>query len=153
MTPFFSDKLGCLDYILQISSDLKKKKAKCKQYPRETITAVDCVSDLALVTNTPAQAESLLHSLEQAARCIGLSVNPDKTELMGFKQDDAISTLNDKPLKLGDTFTYLNSNITSERDVNIWIKKVRTESLIKLNRNSTKLWPSQYYYIVAWLRR
>ena len=47
------------------------------------------------------QAESLLHSLEQAARVIGgLYVKSDKTEFMCFNQDGAISSVNRKPLKL-----------------------------------------------------
>ena len=36
--------------------------------------------DLVLFTNTSAQAEWLLHNLEQVARGIGFDVNPDKTE-------------------------------------------------------------------------
>ena len=37
-----------------------------------------------------------------------------------FKQEEAISTLSSKPLKLVDQFTYLGSNISStESDVNI----------------------------------
>ena len=45
-------------------------------------------------------------------------------EFMYFKQDGDISTLNGKPLKLVDQFTYLGSNITStESDVNILVGK------------------------------
>ena len=40
--------------------------------------------DLILLANTPAQAKSLMHRFEQAARGIGLSVNLDKTEFMYF---------------------------------------------------------------------
>ena len=39
----------------------------------------------AILANTPAPAEYLLHSLEQAARGIGLLVNSDKTEYVCFK--------------------------------------------------------------------
>ena len=35
-----------------------------------------------LMVNTPTQADSLLHSLEQVAGGIGLHVNADKTEYM-----------------------------------------------------------------------
>ena len=43
-----------------------------------------------------------------------------KTELMNFNQDGAISSLNGKPLKWGDQFTYLSSYISStESHVNI----------------------------------
>ena len=37
----------------------------------------DCTDDIPLLANTSAQAESLLHSLEQAAGDIGLHVNAD----------------------------------------------------------------------------
>ena len=81
------------------------------------------MDDQALLTNTPAQAKSLLHNLKQAARCIGLYVNSDKTELMCFKKDSAIS-LNGKPVKSIDQFIYIGNNISStESDVNILIGK------------------------------
>ena len=41
---------------------------------------VDYADDIMLLANTPAQAESLLHSLERAAGGIGLHVNADKTQ-------------------------------------------------------------------------
>ena len=73
----------------------------------------DYTDDLALLANTPAQAKSLLNSLEQAVRGIGLYINSNKTLYMCFKQDGAISRKNGKPLKLGDQFTYLGCNILS----------------------------------------
>ena len=46
---------------------------------------------------------------------------------MSFNQGGTISTLNGKPLKLVDLFTYLSSNISStESDVNIHIRTVQT---------------------------
>ena len=65
--------------------------------------------DLALLANTPAQAESLLRSQEPITGSIGFPVNADNTEYMCFKQEGAISILNSKPLKLVDQFTYLGS--------------------------------------------
>ena len=49
--------------------------------------------NLALLANTPAQAESLLPNQEKAARGIGIYMNSDKSKLMSFNQDGAISTL------------------------------------------------------------
>ena len=46
----------------------------CKNYN------VDYADDLAFLANMPAQVESLMHCLEQAARGIDLYVNADKTE-------------------------------------------------------------------------
>ena len=58
---------------------------------------------MVLLANTPTQAESLLHSVEQAASDIGFHVNGDK---MCFYQKGHISTLGDGSLKLMDKFTY-----------------------------------------------
>ena len=75
--------------------------------------------DIALLANTPAQAESLLLSLERAAAGIGLHVNADKTEYMCFDQKGDISTLNDNSLKLVNKFTYLGSSVSSiKADIN-----------------------------------
>ena len=75
--------------------------------------------DITLLANTPAQAESQLHSLERAASGIGLHVNRDKTEYMCFNQKGDNFTLNSGPLKLLDKFTYLGSTVPStENDIN-----------------------------------
>ena len=44
----------------------------------------DYADYLALLSNTPAQAESLLHSVEQVAGGIGLHVNANKTKVYVF---------------------------------------------------------------------
>ena len=75
-----------------------------------------------LLANTPVKAESLLHSLEQAAGGISLSVNSNKTILMCYKMD--ISALNGSSLKLVDKFTYLGSSVSStEKDINKRLEK------------------------------
>ncbi len=50
----------------------KLAKEKSRRYAAQTVTDVDYTDDIALLANTPAQAETLLHSLEQAAAGIGL---------------------------------------------------------------------------------
>ena len=80
----------CLDYVQGMSVGLKKEngfthrhththnpphthpKEESRRYPAEIITDANYAPDLALLTNTPAQIESLSHSLEQAANSIGL---------------------------------------------------------------------------------
>ena len=59
-----------------------KKKARSRRYTAETIMDADYADDIALPANTPTQAESHLHSQEQAAGGIGLHVNADKTDYM-----------------------------------------------------------------------
>ena len=76
------------------------------------------------LTNTPAQAESQLHNLEQAVEGIGLYENENKTVFMCFNQEGAISTLSGKPLKSVNQFTYLSSNISSTKsNISIHIVK------------------------------
>ena len=76
----------CLDYVLRTSIDkmkdngFKLTKKRSRSYPAQTITGVDYADDIALLANTPTQAETLLHSLERADGGIGLHVNANKTE-------------------------------------------------------------------------
>ena len=51
------------------------------------MTDEDYVDDLVLLANTPEQAKFPLHNLEQAAECIDLNVNANKTEFMWFKPE------------------------------------------------------------------
>ena len=60
--------------------ELTKKTSR--RYPAKTITDADYADDIALLANTPNQAETLLHGLERAAEGIGLHVNAHKTEYM-----------------------------------------------------------------------
>ena len=84
----------------------------------KTITDADYADDIAILANTPDQAETLLHSLERAAAGIGLYVNAHKTEYMCYNQTEDISTLDGTPLKLVDKFTYLGSSVAStEKDI------------------------------------
>ena len=84
----------------------------------ETITDADYPDALALLTNTPAQAKSLLHRLEQEAGGISLHENLDKTELLFFNRNGDI-LFNGKSLKLVNQFICFGCNISSiESDVN-----------------------------------
>ena len=115
----------CLDYMCRTSIDLMKEngfklaKDRSRRYPAQTFTDTDYADDIVLLSNSPAQAESLLQSLEQAAVGIDLYVNADKTEYICFNQRGNISMLKGDPLKLVEKFTYLGSSISStENDIN-----------------------------------
>ena len=100
-----------LDYILRTSIDKIREngfeltKKRGRRFPAKTITDADYADDIAIVANTPNQAETLLHILERAAAGIGLYVNAHKTEYMRYNQTGDISTLDGSPLKLVDKFT------------------------------------------------
>ena len=123
----------CLDYVLRTSIDkikengLELTKKRSRRYPAKTITDADYADDIAILANTPNQAETRLHNLELAAAGIGLHVNAHKTEYMCFNQTGDISTLEGTSLKLVDKFTYLGSSVSStEKDIDTWLTKVWT---------------------------
>ena len=134
----------CLDYVLRTSIDKTKEngfelaKKRSRRYPATTITDADYADDIAILANTPNQAETLLHSLERAAANIGLYVNAHKTEYMCYNQTRDISILEGTPLKLVDKFTYLGSSVEStEKDIETRL----TKALTAINRLSI-IWKS-----------
>ena len=68
----------CLDYVLKTSIDeikengFKLTKKRSRRYPTKTITDANYADDMVILANAPAQAETLLHSLERATTGIGL---------------------------------------------------------------------------------
>ena len=96
----------CLDFVLRPSSNKMKDKGfkltkeRSRRSSAQTITDADYADNIALLANTPAQAETLLHCLERAAAGIRLHVNANKTEYMYFIQRGDMSSLNGSSLKL-----------------------------------------------------
>ena len=120
----------CIDNLLRTSIDKMKDngfklvKERSRRYHAKTITNANYADDIALLVNTSARTESLLHSLERTAAGIGLLINAHKTEYMCFNQTGDISILKGSSLKLVDKFTYLGSNVWStETDINTWLAK------------------------------
>ena len=119
----------CIDYGLRTSIDKIKEngfeltKKRSRRYPAKTISVADYADDIAILANTPVQAETL-HTLERTAVGIGLHINAHKTEYMCFNQTGVISTLGGSSLKLVDKFTYLGSSVSStEKDIDTWLTK------------------------------
>ena len=122
LAPYFV--IICLDYALRTSIDKMKEngltKERNRRYHSKTITDTDYADDIAILANAPAQAETVLHSLEWVAAGIGFHVNAHKIEYICFNQRGDISTLNGCFLKLVDKFTYLGSSVSSmETDINM----------------------------------
>ena len=115
----------CVCVCVCIDSSWQRKESR--RYPAKTITDADYADDIAILANTPNQAETLLHSLEQAAAGIGLHFNAQKTEYMCFNQIGVFSTLDGSSLKLEDNFTYLGSSVSStEKDIDTQLTKAWT---------------------------
>ena len=120
----------CLDYVLRTLIDKIREngfeltKKRSRRYPAKTITDTNYADDIALLANTPNQAETLLHSWERATAGIGLHANAHKTEYMCFNQAGDISTLDGTSQKLVDKFTYLGSSVSSnEKDIDTQLTK------------------------------
>ena len=92
---------------------------------------------MAILANAPAQAETLLHSLERATVGIGLHVNAHKTEYMCFNQTGDISTLGGSSLKLVDKFIYRGSSVSS--------------TLKDIDTQLTKAWTAINRLLVIWM--
>ena len=85
-------------------------KLVCSTTPADWTRFAPCIV-------TPNQTETQLHSLEQAAACIGVHVNAHKTEYMCYNQTGDISPLDGTSLKLVEKFTYLGSSVSlTEKD-------------------------------------
>ena len=122
-----------LHYVLRTSIDKIRENGfeltmkRSRRYPAKTITDADYADDIAILANTPDQAETLLHRLERAAAGIGLYVNAHKTEYICYNQTGDISTLDGTPLKLVDKFTYRASSVAStEKDIDTRLRKAWT---------------------------
>ena len=108
-------------YVLKTSIDKIREngfvltKRRSRGYPAKIITDADNADDIAILANTPNQAETRLHSMERAAAGIGLHVNAHKTEYICYNQAGDITTLDGNPLKLVDKFTYLGSSVSSTK--------------------------------------
>ena len=122
-----------LDYVLRTSIDkirengFKLTKKRSRRYPAKIITDAEYGDDIAILADTPDQAEALLHSLERAPAGIGLHVNAYKTEYMCYNQTGDISTLDGTSLKLVDKSTYLGSSVSStEKDIDTRLTRALT---------------------------
>ena len=108
-----------------MASSWQRKEAEGT--PAKGITDADYADDIALLANTPNQAETLLHSLERAATGIGLHVNAHKAEYMCYNQTADITILDGATLKLVDKFTYQGSSVSStEKDIDTRLTKAWT---------------------------
>ena len=109
-----------IDKIRENGFELTKKS--CRRYPAKTITDADNADDIALLANTPNQAETLLHSLERTAEGIGFHVKAHKTEYICYNQTGDISTLDGTSLKQVDKFTVSST----EKDIDTQLTKAWT---------------------------
>ena len=122
-----------LDYVVRTSidkireNDFELTKKRSRRYPAKTITDANYADDIALLGNTPSQAETLLHGLEQIAAGVGFHVNAHKTEYMCYNKTGDISILDGTSLKRVDKFPYIKSSVSpTEKDIDTRLTKAWT---------------------------
>ena len=130
-----------LDYVLRNSISLEQGLTivprKSRRVPAVTVTDLDFADDLALLSDTIQNAESLLHDLEEAAHLVGLSLNARKTEFMqiNIEDDSAIKALDGTTLKTVEDFKYLGSYVANDKkDFNVrkglaWTACIRLQKI------------------------
>ena len=151
-----------LDYVLRKSLDLNNTKGfqlhprKSSRHPAVHLTDADFADDIALISNSIENAQTLLNSLESAANCVGLYLNDSKTEYMCYTKSNnsidnmIIKTVNGYILKRVNDYKYLGSFASSsEKDFNarkgmawsacndlhkIWTSKLAPRIKIKIFR-------------------
>ena len=103
-----------VDYILRMSVDKNHTKGYelkprlGSRHPAIHLTDADFADDIALVSQSLANAQSLLQSLEEASNCVGLYLNETKTEYMDMctpNTGTGIRTLQQGSFKLMTTRT------------------------------------------------
>ena len=110
-----------LDNVLRNSISLEQGltivSRKSRRVPAVTVTDLDFADDLALLSDTIQNAESLLHDLEEAAHLVGLSLNARKTEFMqiNIEDDSVIKALDGTTLKTVEDFKYLGSYVANDK--------------------------------------
>ena len=117
-----------VDYVLRMSVDSISNKGfeirprRSARYPAQYLTDTDFADDIALISETLVNAQSLLQSLEQASNCVGLYLNEKKTEYINKCKDDnefVIKTIQNTLLNMVSDYVYLGSYISSsEKDFN-----------------------------------
>ncbi|MCP4494507.1 MAG: reverse transcriptase family protein, partial [Gammaproteobacteria bacterium] len=142
-----------IDYLMTITfEDVDEvpgftiKPARSRRVKAEKLADTEFADDVALITNTIKEAQSLLDSLESAAKTVGLQINESKTKYLAINthhQDEdhpAIHSSNDDGdgIELVDDFVYLGAWIAStEHDF-----KVRKAKAWAACHKMKKIWKS-----------
>ena len=96
------------------------KPRQSSRHPAEYLTDKDFADDIAFVSESLVNAQSLIQSLEQASKCVGLYLNENKTEYVNKCNIDSnflIKTINSTLLQMVSDYVYLGSYIySSEKD-------------------------------------
>ena len=95
-----------------VNKDFEIKPRQSFQHPAVYLTDTDFADDLALISESLVNAQSLLQSLEQASNCVDLYLNESKRDNVSNCRSDSdfiIHTLKNTLLKVVSDYVYLGS--------------------------------------------
>ena len=100
---------------------LMTKRRQSRWHPVQHLTDLDFADDLAMISESIKDAESLLQSLELAASQVGLYCNEGKTEFITLSRTSSeLKSMNNSTIKMVEDFQYLGYYIMdSQRDFKI----------------------------------
>lgn len=139
-----------LEYIMR--QWFQQNKANIKIGRKIEFSCLGFADDLALLSNSLAEARSQLESLEKLAGKIGLKISYEKTKIMAR---DPLCTnkiqINNQDVELVESFKYLGEIITHNiKEKTNW--KERTNKLIKSARNTKNIYNKKCISINTKLR-
>ena len=117
-----------LDYALRKATSGKDDQGftitprKSRRVPPVTITDLDFADDIALLSDTVAQAQEMLVAVEAECKRVGLMLNSKKTKVMALNTDSrpCIKTIEGSILEVTDDFQYLGGWMeSSEKDISV----------------------------------
>ena len=114
-----------VDYVLRESMQRKElgvelRRRQGSRRPAQYLTDLDFADDIALLSHTMANAQTLLQHLESAASTVGLFINRSKTKALAIGEHKNIGAiaLSSGPIETVADFCYLGSWIrTSNKDL------------------------------------
>ena len=116
-----------LDYALRTAVTANDgftiEKRRSRRHQADNIADLDFADDIALLNETIAEAENLLHRLEKSTQSSGLFLNAKKTKYMHINPttNDGIQSLDDVLIEKVEDFKYLGAYTNSNHDIEIRI--------------------------------
>ena len=134
----------CLDYAMRMalnnSDGLTLHTQKSKRKPAEKLSDLDFADDIALLSDSLADAQAMLNRVEQSCQAVGLHLNSTKTKFMHINPKanaGQLKSSKNEPIELVSDFKYLGGYTATKYDI-----KYRTGQAWAALNALSKIWKS-----------
>ena len=134
----------CLDYAMRMalnnSDGLTLHPQKSKRKPAEKLSDLDFADDIALLSDSLADAQAMLNRVEQSCQAVGLHLNSTKTKFMHINpkaNPGQLKSSKNEPIDLVSDFKYLGGYTETKHDI-----KCRTGQAWAALNALSKIWKS-----------